>query len=110
MLYVDIPSREEYSYLADIHADACISIYLETSPLRQHLEASKIQLGNFIRRRCCRLQTVAWINAVLPCWKNSFVLCWKMSHFGTCMHAAWRCLQHQTVSELTGWQMSYPID
>lgn len=49
MLYVDIPSREEYSYLADIHADACISIYLETSPLRQHLEASKIQLGNFIK-------------------------------------------------------------
>ncbi|MEX2978293.1 hypothetical protein AB4J97_15405 [Serratia fonticola] len=49
MLYVDIPSREEYAYLADIHADACISIYLETSPQRQHLEASKIQLGNFIK-------------------------------------------------------------
>ncbi|WP_257017947.1 hypothetical protein [Serratia fonticola] len=49
MLYVDIPSREEYAYLADIHADACISIYLETWPLRQHLEASKIQLGNFIK-------------------------------------------------------------
>ncbi|WMT16670.1 baeRF11 domain-containing protein [Serratia fonticola] len=49
MLYVDIPSREEYTYLADIRADACISIYIETSPLHQQLTASKIQLGNFIK-------------------------------------------------------------
>ncbi|CAI0783142.1 hypothetical protein [Serratia fonticola] len=49
MLYVDIPSREEYCYLTDIRADACISIYIQTSPLHQQLEASKIQLGNFIK-------------------------------------------------------------
>ncbi|WP_431221673.1 hypothetical protein ACQ86O_14300 [Serratia sp. L9] len=49
MLYVDIPSREEYAYLADIRSDACISIYIQTSPLHQQLEASKIQLGNFIK-------------------------------------------------------------
>ncbi|WP_431223682.1 hypothetical protein ACQ86O_00365 [Serratia sp. L9] len=49
MLYVDIPSREEYAYLADIRSPACVSIYLETSPLHQQLEASKIQLGNFIK-------------------------------------------------------------
>lgn len=49
MLYVDIPGREEFSRLSDIRSDACISIYLETSPLRQNLEASKIQLGNFIK-------------------------------------------------------------
>ncbi|WP_025123757.1 MULTISPECIES: hypothetical protein [unclassified Serratia (in: enterobacteria)] len=49
MLYVDIPSREEYTYLADIHSDACISIYISTSPLHRQLEASKIQLGNFIK-------------------------------------------------------------
>ncbi|AHG22455.1 hypothetical protein Z042_24725 [Chania multitudinisentens RB-25] len=50
MLYVDIPSREEFSRLADVRSDVCISIYLETSPLRQKLEASKIQLGNFIKQ------------------------------------------------------------
>lgn len=49
MLYVDIPSREEYSYLADVRSDACISIYLQTSPLHQQLAASKIQFGNFIK-------------------------------------------------------------
>lgn len=49
MLHVDIPSREEYSSLADLRSDACISIYLETSPLRQQLEASKIQFSNFIK-------------------------------------------------------------
>lgn len=49
MLYVDIPSSKEFSRLSDIRADACVSIYLETSPNRQNLEASKIQLGNFIK-------------------------------------------------------------
>lgn len=49
MFYVDIPTREEFSFLADVRSDACISIYLETSPLKQDLEASKIQLGNFIK-------------------------------------------------------------
>ncbi|WON76398.1 hypothetical protein [Serratia sp. UGAL515B_01] len=49
MLHVDIPSREEYSYLADVRSDACISIYLQTSPIRQQLKGSKIQFGNFIK-------------------------------------------------------------
>lgn len=49
MLYVDIPSREEFLRLSDIRSDACISIYIETSPLRQKLETSKIQFGNFIK-------------------------------------------------------------
>ncbi|WP_368543189.1 baeRF11 domain-containing protein [Enterobacter soli] len=49
MLYVDIPGHDEFSRLSDIRSDACISIYLETSPIRQNLEASKIQLGNFIK-------------------------------------------------------------
>lgn len=49
MLYVDIPGRDEFSRLSDIRSDACISIYLETSPIRQNLDASKIQLGNFIK-------------------------------------------------------------
>ncbi|CAI2039992.1 Uncharacterised protein [Serratia fonticola] len=55
MLYVDIPSREEYAYLADIRSDACISIYISTSPLHQQLEASKIQLGNYIKEALLRV-------------------------------------------------------
>ncbi|EGQ5280339.1 hypothetical protein I4B36_001051 [Enterobacter hormaechei] len=49
MLYVDIPGREEFSHLSDIRSDACVSIYLGTSPIRHNLDASKIQLGNFIK-------------------------------------------------------------
>ncbi|WP_392433671.1 hypothetical protein ACF3VQ_05110 [Yersinia sp. HM-2024] len=49
MLHVDIPGCEEFSRLSDIRSDVCISIYLETSPQRQKLDASKIQLGNFIK-------------------------------------------------------------
>lgn len=39
MLHVDIPGREEFSRLSDVRSDVCISIYLETSPQRQKLDA-----------------------------------------------------------------------
>jgi len=48
MLRVDIPSREEFGHLANVSADACVSIYLESSPLREELELTKIAFGNFI--------------------------------------------------------------
>lgn len=48
MLHVDIPSCEEYGRLASVSADACVSIYLESSPLREELDRTKITFGNFI--------------------------------------------------------------
>jgi hypothetical protein len=50
MLYVDIPTRSEFSVLTKARADACMSIYLETSPLPQEAEASRIELGNLVRQ------------------------------------------------------------
>jgi Bacterial archaeo-eukaryotic release factor family 11 len=50
MLYVDIPTRSEFKALRDVRSDACVSIYLKTTPLTQESDASRIELGNLARR------------------------------------------------------------
>ena len=49
MLYVDIPTRSEFSALAGARADACVSIYLRTTPVTQDISAARIEFGNLIR-------------------------------------------------------------
>jgi len=49
MLYVDIPTRPEFKALNDIRADVCVAIYLETTPLTQASDASRIELGNLAK-------------------------------------------------------------
>jgi hypothetical protein len=46
MLYVDIPTMVEFKALAAIRADACVSIYVPTTPLTQHVGAARIEFGN----------------------------------------------------------------
>jgi len=57
MLYVDIPTRSEFSALNEVRSDACVSIYLRTTPLTQDIDASRIELGNLARQ--AREQLVA---------------------------------------------------
>ena len=56
MLYVNIPTRDEVLHLAEVRADACISLYLKTSPLPQEREASRIELDNMVRDAILSLQ------------------------------------------------------
>lgn len=46
MLYVDIPTLPDLRTLALARADACVSIYLPTTPLTQDIGAARIALGN----------------------------------------------------------------
>lgn len=48
MLYVDIPSRSEFSTLVAAREDACISIYLKTTPITQDIGAARIEFSNLI--------------------------------------------------------------
>jgi hypothetical protein len=50
MLYVDIPTRSEIAALNSTRSDACVSIYLKTTPLTQETGASRIELGNLARQ------------------------------------------------------------
>lgn len=49
MLYVDIPTRHEFAVLGSVRADACVSIYLKTTPVTQQIQAARIELGNLAR-------------------------------------------------------------
>ena len=60
MLHLDIPTRNEFSRLADKRADACVSIYLKTSPVTQDIEASRIEVKNFIKEMETQLEDAAF--------------------------------------------------
>src|SRR5680860_1908999 len=60
MLYVDIPTRPEFKALNDVRADACVSIYLKTTPLTQQSDASRIELGNLAKQAREQLEAVGF--------------------------------------------------
>lgn len=49
MLYIDLPTRPEFGTLFNLRADACVTIYLQTTPLTHEIQASRIELGNLLR-------------------------------------------------------------
>ncbi len=50
MLYVDLPSRTEFENLARRRADACVSIYLPTTPLTQQAQENRIEFRNLCKQ------------------------------------------------------------
>jgi hypothetical protein len=50
MLHVDIPPLSEIKRLAGIRTDACVSIYLPTTPETANIGATRIAFGNLARR------------------------------------------------------------
>ena len=49
MLYVDIPDAKELLALRAVRSEFCISIYLQTTPLSQKTDVSRIELQNAVR-------------------------------------------------------------
>jgi hypothetical protein len=60
MLYVDIPTRPEFKALNDVWTDACVSIYLKTTPVTQATDASRIELGNLTKQARAQLEAVGF--------------------------------------------------
>jgi hypothetical protein len=60
MLYVDVPTRPEFKALNEVRADACVSIYVRTTPLTQNSDASRIELGNLAKQAREQLEAVAF--------------------------------------------------
>ena len=56
MLYVDIPTLPEFRALATMRADACVSIYLPTTPVTRETAASRIELKNLSRQALAQLE------------------------------------------------------
>ena len=60
MLYVDIPTHDEIAHLGRQRAEACVSIYLETTPQTQHIDAARIAFGNLSRQALQQLEAVGF--------------------------------------------------
>lgn len=57
MLYVDTPTLKNFTALKAVRADACVSIYLPTTPVTQDMDAAIIKLGNQIKAALNQLET-----------------------------------------------------
>lgn len=49
MLYVDIPTPAEIVALNKVRTKACVTIYVRTTPVTQHVEVARIEFGNLAR-------------------------------------------------------------
>ncbi|MDP2357453.1 MAG: hypothetical protein Q8M31_15520 [Beijerinckiaceae bacterium] len=58
MLHVDIPTLPELRSLIGVRADACVSIYLSTTPQTQHVAGSRISFGNLTKAALEQLDAV----------------------------------------------------
>ena len=56
MLHVDIPTLPEIRALITVRADACVSIYISTTPQTQQVTASRIAFGNQAREALAQLE------------------------------------------------------
>lgn len=56
MLYVDLPTPMKIGHLNSIRSDACISIYLQTTPLTQEIGKSRIQLAHLVKEAVDQLE------------------------------------------------------
>lgn len=70
MSRLKIPSREEILELAQVRTvwpdDVCISLYVETSPLRLNWESCRIELNNQVRKALAKLEEEGFNKKHLP--------------------------------------------
>ena len=60
MYYLDMPSAEEIGDLNLVRSDACISIYLPTTPITRDIEQSRINLGNLVKKAVAQLDAAGF--------------------------------------------------
>lgn len=60
MLYIDKPTSAEVSTLNTARADACVSIYVPTTPLTQHIGAARIDYGNLVKSALAQLDAAGF--------------------------------------------------
>ncbi|QEA38179.1 hypothetical protein FGL86_03220 [Pistricoccus aurantiacus] len=56
MYYLDMPTAEEIDDLNLVRSDACISVYLPTTPITRDIEQSRINLGNLVKKAIGQLE------------------------------------------------------
>jgi hypothetical protein len=57
MLHIDIPTLPEFKALAATRSDACISLYVPTSPLAEHTQANRITFEDLAKDAISQLES-----------------------------------------------------
>jgi hypothetical protein len=60
MLHVDIPTLAQMKALHRARADACVSIYVSTTPQTQHVQASRIAFSNLAKKALGQLEAAGF--------------------------------------------------
>lgn len=60
MHYVDMPTATEVGDLNLIRSDACVSIYLPTTPRPREIEQSRVNLGNLVKKAVSQLEATGF--------------------------------------------------
>lgn len=60
MLYIDVPTLPEIRALIAVREDACVSIYVSTTPQTQHVTASRIAFGNLTKAALHQLEAAGF--------------------------------------------------
>ncbi len=60
MLYVDLPTRPELMMLNQTRGDACVSIYVPTTPITQDVKASHTELSNLFKDAVAQLHEASF--------------------------------------------------
>ena len=60
MLYVDLPTRNEFEALAQAREEGCVSIYLPTTPITQQVTESRTTFGNLVKQAEKQLEAAAF--------------------------------------------------
>ncbi len=60
MLHLDIPTVDEFRGLWRTRADACVSLYVPTTPLTQQIGASRIELGGLLKTALAQLDSAGF--------------------------------------------------
>ncbi len=56
MLYVETPTLKQIGNLNQVRSDACVSIYLKTTPLTQNIGQSRTNLSNLVKTAISQLE------------------------------------------------------
>ena len=60
MYYVDMPSVEEIGNLNLVRSDACISIYLPTTPISREIKQSRTHLNSLLKKAIAQLEAASF--------------------------------------------------
>jgi hypothetical protein len=58
MLHLDVPTPRDLAALSEVRTDACVSIYLPTTPITQNIGGSRIELANLTKDAVEQLRSV----------------------------------------------------